>query len=36
MDLKEIMCEDAYWIHLAQGRDRWRDPVNTVMNLWVQ
>jgi hypothetical protein len=23
------------WIHLAQGRDRWRAVVNSVMNLWV-
>jgi hypothetical protein len=23
------------WIHLAQGRDRWRAVVNAVMNLWV-
>jgi hypothetical protein len=24
-----------YWIHLAQGRDRWQTVVNTVMNLLV-
>jgi hypothetical protein len=23
------------WIQLAQGRDRWRDLVNTIMNLRV-
>jgi len=23
------------WIDLAQDRDRWRDVVNAVMNLWV-
>jgi hypothetical protein len=23
------------WIHLAQGRDRWRPVVNAVMNLQV-
>jgi len=22
-------------IHLAQDRDQWRPPVNTVMNLWI-
>jgi len=25
--------QDVHWIHLAQDRDRWRAPVNTVMNL---
>jgi hypothetical protein len=23
------------WIHAAHDKDRWLDPVNTVMNLWV-
>jgi hypothetical protein len=27
-------CVD--WIRLAQGRDRWRDVVNAVMNLRVR
>jgi hypothetical protein len=31
--LKETDCEGVDWIHLAQGRDRWRAVVNTVMNL---
>jgi len=26
---------DMDWIELAQERDRWRDLVNAVMNLWV-
>jgi hypothetical protein len=33
MDLREIGFGDVDWIHLAQDRDRWRAPVNTVMNL---
>jgi ribosome biogenesis protein Nip4 len=35
MDLREIGFGDVDWIHLAQDKDRWRAPVNTVMNLWV-
>jgi hypothetical protein len=35
MDLREIMWEGLDCIHLAQGGDRWRDFVNTVMNLRV-
>jgi hypothetical protein len=34
MDLGETEWEVAVWMHLAQGRDHWRDLVNTVMNLW--
>jgi hypothetical protein len=34
MDLKEIGLEGVDWIHIAQDRDWWRDPVNMVMNLW--
>jgi hypothetical protein len=33
MDLKEIEYEGVEWIHLAQNEDKWRFPVNTVMNL---
>jgi hypothetical protein len=35
MDLREIGFGDMDSIHLAQDRDRWRAPVNTVMNLRV-
>jgi hypothetical protein len=33
MDLREIVWGGVDWIDLAQGRDRWRASVNTVMNL---
>jgi hypothetical protein len=35
MDLREIGWAGVEWIHLAQGRDRWRALVNVVMNLRV-
>jgi hypothetical protein len=35
MDLREIGWGSVDWIQLAQDRDRWRDLVNTVMNLQV-
>jgi hypothetical protein len=36
MDLREIgWGGGVQWIHLAQGRDRWRAVVNAVMNLRV-
>jgi hypothetical protein len=35
MNLEEIGFGDVDWIRLAQDRDRWRAPVNTVMNLRV-
>jgi hypothetical protein len=35
MDLREIGWGGVEWIHLAQGRDRWRAVVNAVMNLRV-
>jgi hypothetical protein len=35
MDFREIGWGSVDWIQLAQVRDRWRDLVNTVMDLWV-
>jgi hypothetical protein len=35
MDLREIGIDGAICIRLAQDRVRWRDFVNTVMNLRV-
>jgi hypothetical protein len=35
MDLREISWRSVDWIHLTQGRGRWRAVVNTVMNLLV-
>jgi hypothetical protein len=35
MDLLEIGLSVVDWIGLAQDRDRWRDLVNSVMNLRV-
>jgi hypothetical protein len=34
MDLLELGLSVVDWIGLAQGRDRWRALVNSVMNLW--
>jgi hypothetical protein len=31
--LREIGWDGMDWIDLAQDRDRWKAPVNTVMNL---
>jgi hypothetical protein len=36
MDLQEVGCGGMDWIGLAQNRHRWREIVNTVMNLRVQ
>jgi hypothetical protein len=35
MDLKEIRCNDAVWIHLAQDKSQSRGFVNMVMHLRV-
>jgi hypothetical protein len=35
MNLRKIGWGSVDWIQLAQDRDRWRDLVNTVMNLRV-
>ena len=35
VDLQEVGCAGADWIHLAQDRDRWRALVNGVMYLRV-
>jgi hypothetical protein len=34
MDLGEVGWGDMDWIGLAQDRNRWRDLVNLVLNLW--
>jgi hypothetical protein len=33
MSLQEVGYGSMDWIHLAQGRDRWRTVVLSVMNL---
>ena len=33
--LQEVGCGVVDWIELAQDRDRWRELVTSVMNLWV-
>jgi hypothetical protein len=35
MDLGEIGCGGVDWIGLAQDRNKWRAPVNSMMNLKV-
>jgi hypothetical protein len=35
MDLLQLGWDDVDWIGLAQDRNRWRDFVNSVLNLWV-
>jgi hypothetical protein len=35
MDLLELGWGDVDWIYLAQGRNRWRAVLNSILNLWV-
>jgi hypothetical protein len=35
IDLREMGYDSTDWIDLAQDRDQWRAPVNTVINLRV-
>jgi hypothetical protein len=35
MDLQEVGGGCGDWTELAQDRDRWRELVSTVRNLWV-
>jgi len=35
IDLQEVGCESMDWIELAEDRDRWRELVSVVTNLWV-
>jgi len=32
-ELKETVCEDVDWMHLAQDRDQWRALANTVLKV---
>jgi hypothetical protein len=33
MDLRKLGWDGVDWIDLAQNRDQWRAPVNTVLHL---
>ena len=33
LDLQEVECRCMDWIELAQDMDRWREFVNSLMNL---
>ena len=35
MDLQKMGCGCMDWIEVAQDKDRWRELVNAVPNLWV-
>jgi hypothetical protein len=34
--VKQVVRDDAKWIHVAQDRDKWQDVKNTVMEFLVQ
>jgi hypothetical protein len=33
MDLKETVCKNTDWIHVAQDRDKWWALVNAVIKI---
>ena len=35
MGLQEVVCGRMDWIELAQNKERWRELVNTAMNIQV-
>jgi len=35
LNIKETVCDNVYWIHLALDRFHWQVLTNTVMNIWV-
>jgi hypothetical protein len=35
MDLRGVGWDGMDWIDLAEDRDQWKAPVNTVMNILV-
>jgi hypothetical protein len=35
MDVEEVGWGDVDWIGLAHDTNRWRAPVNSVLNFWV-
>jgi hypothetical protein len=35
LDFGQLGWGDVEWISLAQDRNRWRDLMNSVLNLWV-
>jgi len=35
-DCRKTVSEDVERLHLAQEKDQWQAPVNTLTDLWVQ